>query len=1151
MNKVNIPVKENCPKVITCSQVNIDGLSKHSTIALDKFISNNKIDIIALQEVGSNQPADDVFNNKKFFYHHGVKGVGLGINTKFKPEKVADLSCPDIDATFTVVSLEKTSMVVGSCYCRPEINSSKSLKELLKHLDTAWKWCKDNKIQSMVIFGDFNSRSILWGDSINNARGKVLEDYIEKRSDVLLHSPGKRTFLHSSGGSVIDLSLSYGDISSKLTTPWTEHCYTLFSGAPQKGHIPVLQNIITSQYENEERKQVLDYDSADWELWHEKAKNMFTEALSSDYINPTSMFEEFLSIINECSHEHIPTKTACRHSKPYWSDRLSVLSLELQKAQKEYKTKSDPANKKIKEECSEAFKKELISEKNEWIHQKLESLNTQETLLFWQRYKRVFKPKGESFIGHLQKDSGLAQTDEEKEEVLFKTFFTGSHLENRVFDDSWVKFVEDSVDNIKACNWNINSDSLSVAEPAISSSQTNIFDNSFLSKMVELSEVVSAIKAQNSAGKCHDMDRFHPIILKNLPIEGLIFLTDMYNKILDSGDWVWNSSLVSFIKKADKDSYLKAGAFRPLTIASYIGKVFERILTKRLILFCQENNVIDTAQEGFLPNRSTTRYLYKMSASVLEARRRKMSSMLLFIDFEKAFDSVSISSMIFKLNQHGISGKFLRLIYNFLSDRSVSLRVNGFSGPMRRVGKYGLPQGSVLSPLLFVIFISDLFSNIHRFSHGNGVVVFKYADDGTIMVNANTTSECYNVMQAVCNNLTNWCQKWQLVVNCDKDKTEAVIMQSHDSESSSLPCLNISNQLILYVKNSKVLGVYFDDNLSFEKHSKYVLQSCWYKWHHLSDHTTRKRGLNCSSLILLFKTAVLTRLLYAAPIWLKENMSTFNNFIYKALFKISGSQFYPPLQLLHVLFGIPTLCISLDVMTTKFLLKGLLQDNEMRALILQLEETPQHPYYAHINSVRRFLAFQDSAQYSKCKNMVYRTQLFDRSEKLLVYSKEQMLAFTCYQWDKMLAANIDELGRIVSDQGNNASDCIKSCNVIKHNLFVRNSNRTDDTNLIDFIHGQGMRFHSFRSKFVELDSTLCIDCSLDNDTAVHKLFVCKKFEHSPQRMQLLSLTDDFEESSYMLTILFSSDPFLLKAFRDMAKTICQESIGDDCYIGNE
>ena len=1126
-NSAQSPGYRNKENVVTCSQINIDRLSTHSAIALDKFISNNNIDIIALQEVGSTQPADDIFHGKKFFYHCGAKGVGLAVGTKLKPELISDLADPAIDATFTILSIGKTSIVVGSCYCRPEINSTKSLKDLLKHLDKAWSWCKGKKVKNMVVFGDFNARSISWGDSINNTRGKLLGEYVEKKNDVMLHSPGKRTFLHSAGGSVIDLSLSFGDIGSRLSSPWTEHCYTLFSGAPQKGHIPVLQNIITDQYENEERKQVFDYDSANWILWHEKAKHMFTEAQSLDLPCATMMFDKFLSIVNKCSNDHIPMKTACRHSKPYWSKKLTTLSSKLQKAQNEYKAKSDPVNKKNKELCSDAFKEGLTSEKNNWIHQKLEGLNTQESLLFWQRYKRMFNPKGDSFIGHLQKGSDLAQTDQEREEVLFETFFTGSHLKDKLFDDAWIEYVENSIDEIKQRNWDIEKTHSSEDTYPPSGQTGQSYDNCFLSKAVELSEVISAVKAQKSAGKCNDMDKFHPVILRNLPIEGRIFLTDMYNKVLDSGKWVWDSSVVSFIKKADKESYIKAGSFRPLTISSYIGKIFERVLTKRLILFCQENSVIDSAQEGFLPNRSTTRYLFRMTASVAEARRRKMSSILLFLDFEKAFDSVSISSMIFKLNQHGISGKFLRLIHNFLADRSVSLRVNGYDGPKRPVGKFGLPQGSVLSPLLFVIFISDLFHDIHLVpDHKSTTAVFKYADDGSILVNSCTTSECYNVMQAVCNNLSQWCHKWQLVVNCDKDKTEAVIMQSHDSEFTTLPDLTISSQKLLYVKSSKVLGVYIDHKLNFEKHSKYVLKSCWFKWHHLSDKTTRKRGLNCSSLILLFKTSILTRLMYAAPIWLKENLHVFKEFIYRALFKISGSQLYPPLQLLHVILGITPLSITLEVMIIKFLLKSLLQDNEMRAMVLQLEETPQHPFYAHVNLVRRFLAFQDSAVEKKSKKMVYRTPLFDREEKSLIYSKEHMLTYTCDQWDTKLVNNIDELGRITIDC--NLKDMIKTINVLENPFFLRYSSRTEDTNVIDFIHGQGMRFLSFRCKFEELLSSSCIDCGSVDDTPFHKLFICQKFEGSTQRNGLLGLLENYEENTFMLNVLFAPNNTLKK-----------------------
>ena len=93
----------------------------------------------------------------------------------------------------------------------------------------------------------------------------------------------------------------------------------------------------------------------------------------------------------------------------------------------------------------------------------------------------------------------------------------------------------------------------------------------------------------------------------------------------------------------------------------------ERVLQRRLILYCQHNSIIDNAQVGFLPNRNTSRYLYQMTSSIMEAKRRKIQAIILLIDFQKAFDSVPVSSMIFKLKQHGICGLFLRLVHSFLS----------------------------------------------------------------------------------------------------------------------------------------------------------------------------------------------------------------------------------------------------------------------------------------------------------------------------------------------------------------------------------------------------------------------------------------------------------------------------------------------------
>ena len=143
-----------------------------------------------------------------------------------------------------------------------------------------------------------------------------------------------------------------------------------------------------------------------------------------------------------------------------------------------------------------------------------------------------------------------------------------------------------------------------------------------------------------------------------------------------TGNWIWDTSRVSFIKKSDKETYMKPGSFRPITVSSYIGKGLERIIERRLRKFCDTFNVLDEEQEGFRPERSTNRYLYKLISSLHEAKQKRLNAILLCIDLEKAFDSVWIPALIVKLNRIGIEGPVLDLINNFLVCRKVSLIVN-------------------------------------------------------------------------------------------------------------------------------------------------------------------------------------------------------------------------------------------------------------------------------------------------------------------------------------------------------------------------------------------------------------------------------------------------------------------------------------------
>lgn len=1128
-------------------QINVGGLSNHCRIAIDKYISDNKIDILALQEVGDvakEEEEEDVFTNMTSVWHHGCHGVGLSITSKFKPELVKELSVSGIDSVFSLCNIANKGILVVSCYCRPEISSTKSLKLLLKNLDDAWSWCLDRKIKSMIVFGDFNARSCNWGDSINNPRGKLLSNYLEEKSHISLHSAATQTFLTSNGGSVIDLTLSYGDVTNILSAPWTENCYSLFTGAPRRGHLPVFTILEIPRGKNKAR-QVQDYDATDWKSWSKDMETIFSQKIANIEISeqdPEHLFTFFMENLNACNDKFIPKKSVCSHSKPFWCNSLSTLSQELQSAQKEYQFKSDPQNKVILEECKNKFQEALTQEKNRWIHKKLDGLNTKDSIEFWKRYKKQFIKQSEPSISHLYTDQSkkkLTFLDKEKEAILFDTFFTGEHLSQNSFDEDHKKAIALELSDIKNLNWNIESEG---NKSELNISSDTAINASFLNGEITLEEVSAAIKDQKVSGKCCDGDKFHPIILKKLSKSPIKFLTLIFNLVLESGNWIWNSSMVSFIRKADKESYLAPGAYRPITIASYIGKIFERVLQKRLLQFCQSEKIIDEAQEGFLPQRNTSRYLYKMSASIAEARRRRMTAMLLFIDFEKAFDSVPIASLIVKLHRHGITGAFLKVIYSFLSSRQMTLKVNDYVGPLRQAREIGLPQGSVLSPLLFIIYVADLLSPKDLpVTLSGDIHSYKYADDGSILVVAKSTTACYTVMQQTCDYLNNWCKKWRLLINCSKNKTESIIMKSKDSQITIVPKLKIGSKEIKYVNKSKVLGVIIDDDLKFDQHAKATLRNCWYTWHHLSSHTTRKKGLNSVTLAILFKTAVLTKLMYAAPVWLNKNLDVFSDLMARALLKINGSQLYIPKSMAEVLVNIPPLSLTLEMVTIKFCLKGLAADNEMRAFIMQLEDTPSHPFYQHTVWVRKCIAVKKGQQCYRSIN------LCDLTAEELIYSKQAMDLYQCHMWDNQIRNT--EITHFIGKDSFELKEDLEIVNTQNISLFPllhQSYKRSMSSDVLDFVHGRCLLFNAYKKTLGHTLIDDCEDCGLPEDTSCHKLFECQAFDGITRTNLTTHLDHMSHMSSYPLHVIFGNVD-IKASFREHVKLILSKTVSSDGY----
>ena len=360
-----------------------------------------------------------------------------------------------------------------------------------------------------------------------------------------------------------------------------------------------------------------------------------------------------------------------------------------------------------------------------------------------------------------------------------------------------------------------NTDNTTLYQSIIDNEFTNSNDNkdkfqhsSALYNPILEQEVRSTIKDNKSAAGSFDNCKVYPLMLKHLDSEAIYALTRLFNLCLRNGKWLWNSLNIVFFKKEGKDSCSKPGSYRPISISSYIGKLFEKILVRRLDQYLLKVGIIDANQEGFSKGRSTVRYLHRLTAGIKGDMRKRLTILCLFVDFEKAFDSVWKKGLVVKLWKVGVHGCYLKTIHSFLMNRTVCLLLNGYVGPVRKCLDFGLPQGAVLSPILFKFYVYDL-DNICQLYHQ--ISFFKFADDGSTKVTGEILEECLYYMNLVLGSINDWTSKWRMVINCNVNKTEVICFHS-DTPQLVSTSFTLGNKTIQLTDHSKVLGVILDKN---------------------------------------------------------------------------------------------------------------------------------------------------------------------------------------------------------------------------------------------------------------------------------------------------------------------------------------------------
>ena len=282
-----------------------------------------------------------------------------------------------------------------------------------------------------------------------------------------------------------------------------------------------------------------------------------------------------------------------------------------------------------------------------------------------------------------------------------------------------------------------------------------------------------------------------------------ILLTSIYPDI-----WKF-ANVIPIFKKGDKQLITN---YRPISLLPICGKLFEKIIFNNLYSYLQANNLITKNQSGFRPGDSTTNQLLYLVNEIHQAfeNPKSLEVRAVFLDISKAFDKVWHNGFIFKLKQNGVSGNLLKFFQNYLNNRKQRVVLNGSFSNYSTV-ESGVPQGSVLGPLLFLIYINDLErntkSNIKFFA--DDTMLFSIVKDPVI--SADNLNHDLNIIQL-------WAHQWKMEFNPDPTKQATEVLFSCKKSNPNHPQLIFNGTIVEKVNDQKHLGLILDSSLSFEKH---------------------------------------------------------------------------------------------------------------------------------------------------------------------------------------------------------------------------------------------------------------------------------------------------------------------------------------------
>lgn len=791
-------------------------------VEIIEFLRTHEIDVALITEThlkpnkNFSLPDHQVIRLDRITARKGGVAIAIRRNLKFR-------MLPDFRLSITeAVGIEMTSsngpIILIAAYCPIQCKDADGTTTQLKN-DIQILTRRPSKF---ILAGDLNARHSIWGNTQSNKNGSVLANDAQAGHYTIVHSESPTYFSPAGVGSTLDIILT--NIPDNVTTP---QALTELSS----DHLPVIFEVNTSITLREPQRR-RNYHRADWPRFQQ----LVEESLDDHHtLNTTEdidrAIQSITDAIGEAEDRFIPATTISREFLQLDSVTKKIIAVR-NSIRRQFQRTHNLSKKILCKKLNKIIASRVQQIRNNKFSRDIENLPNH-SRPFW-RLTKVLKSKPTP-IPPIVDGNVKYITPIEKANTISRHFMASHRLGQGI---------------------------ASPMEEAVSDSKTRLTEtpNNFpANRKVTTEELKSAIRFSRNM-KAPGFDGLFNIVLKHLGPNAHSLIVEIFNSCLELSYFpsAWKLSKVVPIHKPGKDPTL-ASSYRPISLLSSLSKLFEKCIYSRLLEHAEDNNILLEEQFGFRRGRSTIHQLQRVTNLVRRNKAVSKSTAMAFLDIEKAFDNVWHDALTHKLLRYNFPTYLVKIIANYLSERTSQVCI-GSSSSQPYIVNAGVPQGSILGPILYNLFTSDIPA-----LPGNGTLSL-FADDSAISYEGRVIRALVSKLQKGIDEYTTYLKTWKICVNGAKTQT---IIFPHKNSYRMVPATNIQVEgaEIHWSDVVSYLGLIMDSKMLFRQHIDERVTKSTILLKRLYPIINRRSKASLTNKLAVYKMIISPMLEHASSIW--------------------------------------------------------------------------------------------------------------------------------------------------------------------------------------------------------------------------------------------------------------------------------------------